>query len=177
MWSRATGSRRSETPQGAGMTYCGNASMGPSRAHERSICSGNSGTTLWRITGGQGMARGSQAEEIACAKAQSCERLEQSVRWDVSRMSPEGQGKLGQTLTGSPCFFSLYSPFPLSPQHPCTVASNTCFPNKRRPLHLFSTGSNPSAQQTHPLRPSPVKTPLTLGSSLSSEPARRSLGN
>lgn len=40
----------------------------------------------------QGTARGSQAEETARAKAQSCERLEQSVRWDVSWMSPEGFG-------------------------------------------------------------------------------------
>lgn len=62
----------------------------------------------------------------------------------------------------SPFFFGLYSLFFLSPQYPSAGINAYLFPKQTSPSSHILHRQQPSAQQTHPSRPFPVKILLTF---------------
>ena len=103
------------------------------------------------------------------------ERWEESSRSVPDESDRTGLGEGGNwarlSLTGPSFLFQPLLPFAPFPQHPCAVGRYS-FPQQAPSSSHVLHRQQPSAQHTHPSRPSPDP----RLSSLSSEPHRRSLG-
>lgn len=106
---------------------------------------------------GESMCRGPELREVGAGCRVGC------VPDESGKTGLRGEGgELGKTVSywaHLPFSAFLLPSFRLS-THPCRVG--TFFPNRHLLPHAFSAGGNP----THPSRPFPGKSPLTLDSAL-----------
>lgn len=121
-------------------------------------------------------------------KEQHVQRPRAERGWSRSRVSgcvPDepgrtglaGGGELGNALSLTDSTFLFQPLVPFFPFSTTSLYSRRLFAKQASSsLHILHR-QQPSAQQTHLSRPSPVKTPLTLDGCLSSEPGRTSMGN